>query len=96
MNRKHSNRLSPTCWWSGAFISALLLGAGGCDRSPLPLTLPPYQGPSRRSRSLKFATKAGVPQQRVPPIHVTDGDWLSGLRLQSYKADGLGKLVGPT
>jgi hypothetical protein len=29
----------------------------------------------------------------TPPIHVTDGDWMSGLRLQDYKA-GDGKLVG--
>lgn len=31
--------------------------------------------------------------QRTPPIHVTDGDWMSGLRLEKYQADD-GKLVG--
>jgi hypothetical protein len=32
--------------------------------------------------------------QRTPPIYVTDGDWMSGLRLLSYKVEDNGKLVG--
>jgi hypothetical protein len=32
--------------------------------------------------------------RRTPPIHVSDGDWMTGLRLQGYQADDGGKLVG--
>jgi hypothetical protein len=32
--------------------------------------------------------------KRCPAIHVSDGDWKSGLRLQGYRADDDGKLIG--
>jgi hypothetical protein len=41
----------------------------------------------------KGGEKPAALAQRTPPIHVTDGDWMSGLRLQSFQADG-GRLVG--
>jgi hypothetical protein len=32
--------------------------------------------------------------KRSPPIRVSDGDWMAGLRLQGYRAPDEGKLVG--
>ncbi len=32
--------------------------------------------------------------KRTPSIHVSDGDWMTGLRLQSYEADADGRLIG--
>jgi hypothetical protein len=42
----------------------------------------------------KGGEKPDALAQRSPAIHVTDGDWMSGLVLKSYTADGEGKLVG--
>ena len=95
MNRKRTSRSRQRLWLAGAVIPALLLCAGGCGQMASPSD--PTAGHKALHAALdawKGGEKADALAQRVPPIHVTDGDWLSGLRLKSYKADALGKLVG--
>ena len=73
-------------------LSSLVSGCG----SPMGSSSDPTEGKEALSAALD-AWKAGeTPDaltKRTQPIHMTDGDWLSGLRLQSYSADE-GKLVG--
>jgi hypothetical protein len=73
----------------------MVLGCGGCGQSASPSD----QVEGRKAlQAVLDAWKAGEKPdalaRRTPPIHVSDGDWMSGLRLQSYKADDDGKLVG--
>lgn len=80
--------------WRPSVLLALALGCAGCGQS----------GPSDPSEGRKAllaaldAWKGGeAPDalaKRTPSIHVSDGDWQSGLRLQGYRADDEGKLVG--
>lgn len=81
-------------WWlAGALL--LAFGAAGCGPSA------PASDPGEGRKTLqavldawKGGEKPEALAQRIPPIHVTDGDWMSGLRLQSYKANDEGNLVG--
>ena len=72
--------------------SLFVSGCGGSFGS----SFDPDEGKKALSAALdawKAGEKPNALAQRTPPIHVTDGDWLSGLRLQAYSADD-GKLVG--
>jgi hypothetical protein len=79
-------------WPTGLLVLALV--CAGCGQS----------GPSDPTEGRKAllaaldAWKGGeTPDalaKRNPSIHVSDGDWKSGLRLQTYRADDEGKLVG--
>jgi hypothetical protein len=42
----------------------------------------------------KANAKPDTLARRTPAIHVSDGDWMSGFRLQNYQAAGEGRLVG--
>lgn len=72
----------------------LLLGLTGCGSMASPSD--PVEGLKVLQTTLD-AWKAGEQPadlaKRTPPIHVSDGDWLSGLRLQNYST-GENKLVG--
>jgi hypothetical protein len=77
-----------------AGVSILALGGGGCGASATP------SDPTEGRKALEIALNAwkggetpGALSERTPPIHVSDGDWMSGLRLQRFHADD-GKLVG--
>jgi hypothetical protein len=93
LNRKRTTPLRQPLWLAGVLI--LVLGCGGCGPSASPSD--PAEGRKALQTVLdawKGGEKPDALAQRTPPIHVTDGDWMSGLRLQSYKADDDGKLVG--
>jgi len=80
-------------WVASVLIT--VLGFAGCGLSASPSD--PDEGRKALQTALdawKEGSKPDALTQRTPPIHVTDGDWMSGLRLQSYKADDDGKLVG--
>lgn len=73
----------------------LTLACAGCGASAPPSD--PAEGRKTLQTVLdawKGGEKPDALAQRTPPIHVTDGDWMSGLRLQSYEANDEGKLVG--
>jgi hypothetical protein len=76
-------------------ISTLILGAGGCN----PAARPSDPGEGRKAleatlEAWKGGEKHGALASRTPSIHVSDGDWKSGLRLKSYQAIDEGRLVG--
>jgi hypothetical protein len=80
--------------WS-AGVLMLMLACGGCG----PSARPSDHGEGRKALQAvldawKGGEKPDVLAQRSPSIHVSDGDWMSGLLLKSYKADDEGKLVG--
>jgi hypothetical protein len=78
-----------------AGILILVLGSGGCGHFASPSD--PAEGRKALLAALdawKGGEQPDALAQRTPPIHATDGDWMSGLRLLSYKADDDGKLVG--
>jgi hypothetical protein len=71
------------------------MGTGGCEQRASPADEPA----GRKALLIVLdAWKAGDEPdnlaKRTPPIHVSDGDWKSGLRLKDYEADDGGKLVG--
>ncbi len=74
---------------------SLWMACGGCGGTAAP------SDPSEGRKALQAALDAWKGGEspdaltlRTPAIHVSDGDWMSGLRLQRYTADGEGKLVG--
>jgi hypothetical protein len=76
-------------------ISTLILGSGGCN----PTARPSDPGEGRKAlRATLEAWKGGEKPEalasRTPSIHVSDGDWKSGLLLKSYRAVDEGRLVG--
>ena len=78
-----------------AGLMILVLGCGGCGQFGSPSD--PIEGRKALTAALdawKGGEHPATLAKRSPPIHVADGVWLSGLRLQSYKADDEGKLVG--
>ncbi len=93
MNRKQTTLPRRPLWLAGAMI--LGLGCAGCGGSATPSD--PTEGHQVLQTVLdawKGGAKPAALAERTPPIHVTDRDWMSGLRLQGYKADGDGKLIG--
>jgi hypothetical protein len=80
--------------WLAGLISTVL-GCGGCGLSASPSD--PTEGRIALNTALdawKRGEKPTTLSQRIPPIHVADVDWISGLRLRSYKAVDDGKLIG--
>jgi hypothetical protein len=76
-------------------VLILVLAFGGCGPSATPSD--PTEGRKALQIVLdawKGGEKPAALAQQTPSIHVTDGDWMSGLCLQSYNAEGDGKLVG--
>jgi hypothetical protein len=73
---------------------ALVLG-GGCSPSARPSD--PNEG-RKALQTMLDAWKGGAKPESFasqnPSIHASDGDWRSGLVLQSYRAVGEGMLVG--
>jgi hypothetical protein len=93
LNRTETTPIRRPAWLAGVLI--LIFGVAGCGshasssdqsegRKALQTVLDAWKG----------GEKPDVLAQRTPPIHVSDGDWRSGLRLQGYKANNEGKLVG--
>ncbi len=92
MNWPLTTRSRRPLWLAG--VALLMLGCAGCGQSAR------QSDPSEGLKALQTvldAWKGGEQpaalEQRTPPIHVSDGDWMSGLKLQKYKADD-GKLIG--
>jgi hypothetical protein len=80
-------------WLSGVLM--LMLGCGVCGQSGSPSDKTEARKAFESVRDAwKRGEKPAALTQRTPPIHATDGDWMSGLRLLSYKADDDGQLVG--
>jgi hypothetical protein len=78
-----------------ASVLIMVLGCGGCGQSASPSD----QIVGRKAlQAVLDAWKGGEKPDALarwtPPIHVSDGDWMSGIRLQGYEADDGGKLVG--
>jgi hypothetical protein len=76
-------------------ISTLIVGSGGCN----PTARPSDPGEGRKALQATLeAWKGGEKPEalaiRAPSIHVSDGDWKSGLLLKSYRAEDEGRLVG--
>lgn len=89
------HRSLPRRSWCPMAALALVLGFGCGGPSAAPSD--PVEGRQTLQTVLdawKVGEKPAALSQRTPPIQVSDGDWLSGLRLQSYQADDEGKLVG--
>jgi hypothetical protein len=94
MNRKTTTPPRRPSWSAGGVLM-LVLCCGGCG----PSAAPSDQTEGRQALQAvldawKGGEKPDALAQRTPPIHVTDGDWMSGLRLQGYKAVDDGRLVG--
>jgi hypothetical protein len=80
-------------WLAG--VAILALGSAGCGASATPSDA--TEGTQVLQTVLDAWKKGDKPDSlaaRTPPIHATDADWMSGLRLQGYKADGEGTLIG--
>ena len=93
MNRKPTAPDRRPWWLAG--LPLLTLVAVGCGQSASPSD--PAEGRKALLAVLdawKGGEKPTALAQRAPSIHVTDGDWMSGLRLQRYKAIDDGRLVG--
>lgn len=76
-------------------ILTSILGSGGC--TPTPRESDSVEGRQALRATLeawKGGEKPEALESRTPPIHVSDGDWKSGLLLKSYRAEGEGRLVG--
>jgi hypothetical protein len=81
------------CWQ--ASTTMLLLFCWGCG--PSAQRSDPVAGQAALQLALdawKDGKGVDTLAQRTPPIHVADGDWKSGLALQSYSAETGGKPVG--
>jgi hypothetical protein len=78
-----------------AMLSLTLELGGGCSPSARPSD--PEEG-RKALQAMLEAWKGGAKPDAFalqnPSIHASDGDWRSGLVLQSYRADVEGKLVG--
>jgi hypothetical protein len=85
-------------WPAGGLIllvSTLFLGSGGCNPTARPSD--PGEGLKALQATLeawKGGEKPEALASRSPKIHVSDGDWTSGLLLKSYRAEDEGRLVG--
>ena len=78
-----------------ASVLIMVLGCGGCGQSASPSDrIEGHKALQTVLDAWKRGEKPAALAQRTPPIHVSDGDWMSGLRLQGYQADDGGKLVG--
>jgi len=87
---------SPLRPWRLAAVLILALGTAGCG-GPAATPADPADGRKALQAALdawKGGEKPDALAQRTPSIHVSDGDWKSGLLLESYKADDEGKLIG--
>jgi hypothetical protein len=93
LNRKWTTPPRRPSWLASVLI--MVLGCGGCGQSASPSDR--IEG-RKALRAVLDAWKGGEKPdalaRRTPPIHVSDGDWMSGIRLQGYEADDGGKLVG--
>ncbi len=80
-------------WW----LAGLLLLVAGCSGAQSATPSDANEGRVALQAVLDSWKKGDLPETlalRTPPIRVSDGDWKAGLRLQNYKADNEGKLVG--
>lgn len=76
-------------------VLSLMAVCAGCGQSASPSD--PNEGRTALHAALdawKGGEKIDSLSQRNPSIHVTDGDWLSGMTLERYNADDNGKLIG--
>jgi hypothetical protein len=93
MTPKDSTRARAPWWLAGALALALGAGCGGRSAAPSDAD----EGRKALQTALDAWKGGETPDalaRRTPPIHVTDGDWMGGLRLQRYRADDGGRLVG--
>jgi hypothetical protein len=93
MNRRWTTQPRRSSWLGSVLI--MVLGCGGCGQSASPSDQ--IEGRKALQAVLdawKRGEKPAALARQAPPIHVSDGDWMSGLRLQGYQADDGGKLVG--
>ncbi|MDR3620606.1 MAG: hypothetical protein P4L85_14740 [Paludisphaera borealis] len=93
MNGKRTLSPRRPLWLAGALM--LVLGSGGCGSTATTADL--ADGRKALQTALDAWKGGQTPDalaKSTPSIHVADGDWKSGLLLQSYKADDEGKLVG--
>lgn len=81
--------------FSLAGVLVVVFGWAGCGQHASPSD--PVEG-RRVLLTALDAWKGGQTREtlanQTPPLHVSDGDWMSGLRLIDYKADTQGRLVG--
>jgi hypothetical protein len=84
--------LRPHLWLAAPLLVSLGCGAGQTGRPADPAQA------EQALNAVLDAWKRGEPPdtlaRRTPPIHVSDLDWTGGLRLERYKADQAGRLVG--
>ncbi len=93
MNENRTSSPSRPTWLAG--VLSLALGIGGCGPSATPSD--DADGRKALQTALDAWKEGETPDalaNRTPSIHVSDGDWKSGLRLQSYQPEGEGKLIG--
>jgi hypothetical protein len=79
-------------WLAG--VLSLAIGCPGCGG---PAASDPAEGRTALLAVLDAWKGGDSPDalaKRSPPIRVSDGDWMAGLRLQGYRATDEGKLVG--
>jgi hypothetical protein len=85
-------RLRPPLWLAGALFLSLGCGVGQDGR-------PADQAQAQQALSAvldawKRGERPDTLARQSPPIRVSDLDWSGGLRLERYKADQAGRLVG--
>ncbi|WZO98359.1 hypothetical protein EP7_005420 [Isosphaeraceae bacterium EP7] len=72
-----------------------LVGTAGCGQNASPSD--PVEGRTLLLAALE-AWKGGEKPETLtsqdPPLHVADGDWMSGLRLVNFRAAEEGRLIG--
>lgn len=91
-NKKRTASSRQPLWLAGALV--VMLACGGCGASA---PSDPDAGRSALQAALeawKGGENSDTLAKRSPPIYITDGDWMSGLRLSSYQAENNGNLVG--
>jgi hypothetical protein len=79
-----------------ALLAALAVGCGSGSAPP------PPSDPAQAETALRAALdawrqgqKPAALQDRSPPVHVADEDWLAGRRLGGYRVEGAGRPAGP-
>lgn len=90
-----SRNISPRPAIRAAVVLLLTIAASGCGSSWTPAD--PDDGRKALIAALDAWKGGGTPAalaQGTPSIHVADGDWNSGAKLQGYKADEQGKHFG--
>ncbi|WP_337175661.1 hypothetical protein [Paludisphaera sp.] len=95
MIRKRTTAPRPTIRTTAALALVLALAASGCGTSGPPAD--PEYGRKALVTALDAWQAGATPAslaQATPPIHVADGDWNAGAKLQGYKADDEGKHFG--